>query len=100
MMTARGASHMCFLSEKQDALLASGVTLIGPWTDERVAGGAIIRRYKNGAITFSPDAGLHAIHGDIYRAWVSLGAHQTLGFPMTDQASAGDGVGQFSHFRA
>jgi LGFP repeat len=58
------------------------------------------RRYQGGAIYVAPGIGVHEVHGAILDRWMLLGAETGfLGYPITDETGAPDGVGRFNHFQ-
>jgi len=58
------------------------------------------RRYQGGAIYVAPGIGVHEVHGAIRDRWTLLGAETGfLGYPISDETGAPDGVGRFNHFQ-
>lgn len=56
------------------------------------------QHFQNGSIYTGP-GGTFEVHGAIYAKWASLGWEQSfLGFPLTDESGAPDGVGRYNHF--
>lgn len=54
--------------------------------------------FAGSCIAFDADSSAaHEIHGDIYQAWLRLGA-DTYGTPVTDESTTPDGVGRYNHF--
>jgi peptidoglycan/xylan/chitin deacetylase (PgdA/CDA1 family) len=77
-----------------DAFLAAGgVPALGaPTIDEGVAGGgngAYSDFSRDASIFWSPGTGAHVIRGAIRGRWTALGKEWGLGFPVTDEVSAG-----------
>lgn len=56
------------------------------------------RRYDNGVIVWSNEAGAHEIHGLIYLKWRDRGGIDSVGYPLTDETPTPDSVGRFNHF--
>jgi hypothetical protein len=55
--------------------------------------------YQGGSIFWSPSVGAFSIHGAIRDKWASLGWERSfLGYPLTDETGAPDGVGRYNHF--
>jgi hypothetical protein len=52
-----------------------------------------------GSIYWTPSTGAWSIHGGIRAKWASLGWETSfLGYPVTDESGAPDGIGRFNHF--
>ena len=48
----------------------------------------------------SPGTGAHEVHGDIRGRWAELGWERGfLGYPLTDETGAPDGIGRYNHFQ-
>ncbi|KAF9773306.1 hypothetical protein IL306_008921 [Fusarium sp. DS 682] len=55
--------------------------------------------YSGGSIYWTSTEGAHAIYGEIYRKWISVGGpNSNLGYPKTDETSTQDGKGRFNDF--
>lgn len=58
------------------------------------------QHYEHGSIYWSPVTGAHEIHGSIREKWKSLGWETSfLGYPLTDELTAPDGTGKYTHFQ-
>ncbi|TKG69918.1 PQQ-dependent sugar dehydrogenase [Prauserella endophytica] len=68
---------------------------VGP---EVIEGGVYYRPYANGRLYWSASTGTKAVIGAIHDKYVALGAHRTLGPPMTDETATPDRVGRYNHF--
>ena len=54
---------------------------------------------NDGSIYWTPSTGAWSIHGAIRAKWAALGWERSfLGYPITDESGAPDGVGRFNHF--
>jgi hypothetical protein len=64
------------------------------------AGDAAIRyrSYAGGRLYWSPRAGVHEVHGAISATYLAEGGHVRHGEPLTDERTATDGVGRYTHF--
>lgn len=71
-----------------------------PLDAERTAADGIgrYRHFANASIYWSPATGAHEVHGAILGRWAGLGAEAFLGYPVTDETVAADGVGRFGLF--
>ena len=56
------------------------------------------QNYQNGRAYYKAGFGVHELNGYIYGAYAQLGAHQSVGVPVTDELSTPDGVGKLNHF--
>jgi LGFP repeat len=57
------------------------------------------QHFQNGSIYYSESHGAFEVHGDIFAKWASFGWEQGfLGFPLTDESTAPDGIGRYNHF--
>ncbi|MDP9883153.1 peptidoglycan/xylan/chitin deacetylase (PgdA/CDA1 family) [Sinomonas atrocyanea] len=55
--------------------------------------------FTGGSVYWSPATGAHEVHGAIRARYVGLGGTASiLGFPVTDEAGAPDGIGRYNHF--
>lgn len=73
-----------------------------PITDEVVAPDRVgrINHFQNGSIYWTPTTNAHEVHGAIREAWKSLNwEHSFLGYPISDESTAPDGVGRYNHFQ-
>lgn len=58
------------------------------------------REYRDATIYWSPDTGAHEVHGAIRDKWISMGAERgELGYPVSDESQAPDGVSRISRFQ-
>lgn len=58
------------------------------------------QHYANGSIYYHPAIGAHEVHGLIRARWASLGWERSfLGYPLTDETAAPDGIGRYNHFQ-
>jgi aldose sugar dehydrogenase len=64
-------------------------------------GGGYFNLFEHGAIYWTPSTGAHAIYGDIYNRWKTLGAELSeLGYPLTDVENVAEGEdGSISYFQ-
>jgi aldose sugar dehydrogenase len=74
-----------------------------PLTDETPSSsgdGGYFNLFEHGAIYWTPNTGAHAIHGDIFNRWKTLGAELSeLGHPLTDVQDVAEGQGSISYFQ-
>ncbi|GCE23058.1 LGFP repeat-containing protein [Dictyobacter kobayashii] len=73
-----------------------------PVSDETGAPDGIGRynHFQGGSIYWSPSTGAHEVHGDIRGKWAELGWERSfLGYPVTDETGAPDGIGRYNHFQ-
>ena len=70
-----------------------------PTSDEVGTPSGVYNTFAGGAIWSTPATGAHEVHGWISARWMALGsARSFVGFPVSDERPAGDGVGAFSEF--
>lgn len=50
------------------------------------------------AIYWTQTTGSHLIYGEIYKKWISVEGEQTMGYPVTDEASTSDNIARFNNF--
>jgi uncharacterized protein with LGFP repeats len=77
-------------------------TFLGyPVTNELAApdGAGRFNHFQNGSIYWSPTTGAHEVHGVIRTEWAATGWEAYLGYPVTDEMRAPDGIGRFNHFQ-
>jgi hypothetical protein len=56
--------------------------------------------YMGASIYWTSGTSAHEVHGAIRDKWASLGAERgVLGYPVTDETIAPDGIGRFNHFQ-
>jgi uncharacterized protein with LGFP repeats/GH25 family lysozyme M1 (1,4-beta-N-acetylmuramidase) len=73
-----------------------------PGNDESatMGGAGRMNYFQAGSIYSVPGIGVHEVHGAIREQWGSLGWEgSALGYPITDEAGAPDGLGRFSDFQ-
>jgi uncharacterized protein with LGFP repeats len=73
-----------------------------PKDDEKIAPDNIghYRHFQNGSIYWSPETGAWEVHGFILGKWAELGwEFGILGYPVSDEIVAEDGIGRYSHFQ-
>lgn len=56
------------------------------------------RDFANGRAYWTPDAGVHEVHGAILADYLAFGGHVAFGAPVTDESITPDGVGRYNHF--
>jgi uncharacterized protein with LGFP repeats len=73
-----------------------------PTTDERGTPdgrGRFNHFERGGSVYWTPATGAREVRGAIRATWARLGWERSaLGFPVTDETAAADGVGRFNHF--
>ncbi len=73
-----------------------------PVTDELGTPDGVGRfnHFQGGSIYWTPATGAHVVVGAIRGKWRAMGAETSvLGYPLTDELGAPDGVGRFHHFQ-
>ncbi len=56
--------------------------------------------FQGGSVYWTPQTGAHEVHGAIRDKWASLGWERSaLGYPVSDETAAADGVGRYSLFQ-
>ncbi|MCE7006674.1 PQQ-dependent sugar dehydrogenase [Kibdelosporangium philippinense] len=73
-----------------------------PTTDELATPDGVGRfnAFERGYIYWHPAVGASEIHGRIYERWASLGwERSSLGYPITDERVAADGIGRYNEFQ-
>ncbi len=74
-------------------------TLLGaPVGGRQTTAGVTWQAYQNGRMYSSPTAGVHAVTGDILRAYLAVGGPADIGAPTTDELPTPDRVARFNHF--
>ncbi|NUU24871.1 MAG: sugar dehydrogenase, partial [Streptomycetaceae bacterium] len=56
------------------------------------------RDYTGGRAYWTPESGVHEVHGAIRANYLAGGGHAGFGEPVTDEAATPDGVGRYNHF--
>jgi hypothetical protein len=57
--------------------------------------------FANGSIYWTPTTCAHEVMGSIHAKWSSIGWERSpLGYPITDETVAPDGVGRYNHFQS
>jgi hypothetical protein len=98
-----GGHQVCgAIRDKYEALGGPTGWLGYPTTDETVASDNVGRFNhfdNNASIYWTAATGAWSVHGAIRSRWASLGwEHSVLGYPVTDETGAADGVGRFNNF--
>jgi len=73
-----------------------------PLTDELTTPDGVGRynHFQGGSIYWTPSIGAHVIYGAIRDKWASMGWERSfLGYPLTDELPAPDGIGRYNHFQ-
>jgi uncharacterized protein with LGFP repeats len=73
-----------------------------PLTDEAATPDGVGRynHFRGGSIYWTPATGAHVVAGAIRDKWEGLDWERGfLGYPLTDETAAADGVGRFNHFQ-
>ena len=89
------------IDKKYRALGGCGSFLGAPVTDERTPPDGVGRYsvFERGSIYWTPTTGAHEVHGRIRDRWAQLQWEAgPLGYPITDETPAPDGVGRYSVF--
>lgn len=93
------------IRERHAALGAEGGVLGYPTTSERASRDGV-GRYNlfrgsggDGIVLWTPRTGAHAVWGEVFRRYASLGREDgVLGYPTTSEQTSADGVGRFNLF--
>ena len=89
------ARHYCELGGA-DSFLGSPLGAPSPTYD----GVGRYNHYQGGSIYWSPSTGAAEVHGGIRAKWSAMGWERSvLGYPVTDELPAFDGVGRYNHFQ-
>jgi GH35 family endo-1,4-beta-xylanase len=101
--SATGSHLVCgAMRDKYEALGGPSGFLGYPITDETVTpdGAGRFNHFSNsGSIYWSPSTGAWSIHGGIRNKWANMGWERSiLGYPVSDETGASDGVARFNHF--
>ena len=51
------------------------------------------------SVFWTPATAARTVYGSIRKKWAECGWERGLGYPTTDEATCGDGVGRYNHFR-
>jgi hypothetical protein len=87
------------IEDKYAELGAEGGPLGCPTNDESdAARGGRWEQFQNGYIFWHPNLGAWSVQGAIAQKWTEYGRENGLGYPLTDETTAPDGVGRFNHF--
>ncbi|WP_029430878.1 PQQ-dependent sugar dehydrogenase [Blastococcus sp. URHD0036] len=74
--------------------------LLGPATGAEAGDAAVrYRVHESGRLYWSPEAGVHEVHGAILGTYLGAGGHVAFGEPTTDETTTPDGRGRYNHFR-
>lgn len=95
--------------EVHGAIRARWLTLGGegsrfgyPISDETLARDGVGRfnNFENASVYWHPSIGAYEVHGLIRDRWLAMGGEMSLlGYPMTNETAASDGVGRYNHFQ-
>jgi hypothetical protein len=101
--TRYGGANVCLeIREKYESLGGPRSFLGIPTSHEFPAGGGrgLGMHFQGGSIYWSKETGAHEVRGAIREKWGSLGwENGFLGFPTSDEFSAGGGRGRGNHFQ-
>jgi uncharacterized protein with LGFP repeats len=89
------------IDAKYQEMNRAGIPLGQPIGAEQVSsdGQGRSRAYQNSTVYWSPRTGAHEVHGAIREQYLRLGAENgRLGYPISDEVPAPDGVGRTSNF--
>ncbi|WP_280763222.1 LGFP repeat-containing protein [Prescottella agglutinans] len=87
------------IREKWGQLGWEGQFMGYPTTNESQATGGRFNHFQGGSIYWSGTTGAHQIGGQIFNKWGTLDYERSrLGFPTSDEFSAGSGAGRGNHF--
>lgn len=89
------------IAAKYQALGGCASALGAPTTGELPCPDGIGRfnHFDRGSIYWTPSLGAHEVHGLIHDKWASLDWEKgSLGYPITDENAAPDGIGRYSVF--
>jgi hypothetical protein len=89
------------ISAKYQDMSRAGIGLGQPMSAEQASQDAQgrFRVYENGTIYWSPQSGAHEVHGAIREQYLRIGAENSrLGYPVSDEVAAPDGVGRVTKF--
>src|SRR5260370_13056505 len=90
------------IRDKWVALGSEQSFLGSPVTNETVTPDGVGRfnHFQGGSIYWTPSTGAFEVHGAIRDKWAELGWEQSyLGYPVTDETPAPDGVGRYNNFQ-
>lgn len=90
------------IDKKYISLGGEAGVLGSPLIEEQITadGNGRFRNFQGGAIYWIPNIGAYEVHGSIYAKWLEFGLETgLLGYPMTDETPAPDGIGRFNHFQ-
>ncbi|MGH4023878.1 MAG: PKD domain-containing protein, partial [Pseudonocardiaceae bacterium] len=94
------ASYVTPIEARYNSDAALRATVGDPTAPETGDAAVRWRDYANGRIYWSPSTGVHAVSGGIRTKFMALGAHATMGLPLTDETRTPDGVGRYNHFNS
>lgn len=89
------------IEAKQRDMASAGLALGQPQSAERTSSDGVgrFRVFQNATVYWSPRTGAHEVHGAIRDQYVNMGGETgRLGYPVTDEMPAQDGVGRVSNF--
>ncbi len=96
------SANWSLFDSKRDQLARGGFSLGAAQTGENVTpdGHGAYVHYQNGSVYWTAQTGAHEVHGAIRAEWASLGWERSaLGYPVSDETAAADGVGRYSLFQ-
>lgn len=73
-----------------------------PISDETTAADGVgkFNHFEHASVYWHPSTGAYEIHGLIRERWRAMGAELSLlGYPMTNESTAPDGIGRYNHFQ-
>lgn len=89
------------ISAKYQDMNRAGIGLGQPISPEQTSsdGQGRFRVYQNSTIYWSPRTGAHEVHGAIREQYLRMGAENSrLGYPVSDETPAPDGMGRVNNF--
>ncbi|MCU1329893.1 MAG: hypothetical protein JWN34_5263, partial [Bryobacterales bacterium] len=89
------------IDAKYQDMNRAGIALGQPLGAEQVSsdGQGRFRTYQNSTVYWSQRTGAHEVHGSVREYYLRLGAENgRLGYPVSDEEPAPDGVGRTSNF--
>ena len=90
-----GNRHAAARTLAEQALRA----LLGePTTPESGDAALRLRTYPGGRLYWTPQSGVHEVHGSILGAYLATGGHPAWVAPLTDELTTADGIGRYNDF--
>jgi uncharacterized protein with LGFP repeats len=101
--TQNGGAHLIYGEIYKKWISVGGEQSMGYPTTDEASTADNVTRFNNfangGAIYWTPSGGAHLIYGEIYKKWIALGGESSsLGYPLTDETSAGLHGGRYNDF--